>query len=75
MSIPLIAGAGFFEILELTSAPQTMSAPVLTLFFGFLASAIVGWLAIKFLMRILNAWGLTVFGVYRIVLAVGLLTI
>jgi len=75
MSIPLIFGAGLFKTLEWATTAQASSIELLPLMIGFLTSAIVGWLAIKLFMRLLNSLGLTIFGIYRIVLAIGLMII
>jgi undecaprenyl-diphosphatase len=66
MSIPIIAGAGLFKGLKVAKAgglPPGMAAPF---FWGILASAITGFIAIWFLLRLVRTRGFTPFVVYRI---------
>ena len=71
MSIPLILGAVILKSADLFSQSQTISTSTFVpLIIGFLISAIIGWLAIKFLMKLLNSWGLKIFGFYRLILAI-----
>lgn len=72
MSIPLIAGATVLKIIDLAKAPliEFTFIPLIT---GFLISAVIGWLAIKFFLKILNSWGLKIFGYYRLILALALI--
>lgn len=74
MSVPLIFGAGALKVKDLVSE-QTFVIGTLPLILGFLTSAIVGWLAISLLMKALKHFGLTIFGIYRIVLSIGLLIV
>jgi len=76
MSLPLIFGAGLLKAPTLFRS-NTATATVLlktNLIIGFLVSAIFSWLAIKLLIKTLEFWGLTVFAVYRILLAIVLIT-
>ena len=68
MSVPLIFGAGLLKIKDL-AADQAFSLEVVPLIVGLFTSAIVGWFAIALLMKVLKHFGLTIFGIYRIVLA------
>jgi len=69
LSTPVIFGAGIYEALKvLTKDLGQIEFVPLTI--GFFVSMVTGFLAIKFLMRFLKKQKLTVFVVYRIVLAV-----
>lgn len=72
MSIPLILGAALFKMDDFTTFLSASSSGVDTtvLAAGFISSAVVGFLSIKILMSLLQkAFGLTFFGVYRILIA------
>ncbi len=72
MSIPIIAGAMVWEGHKV----MKMHLPVATLLpfgWGFLTSAIVGYLAIGFLLRYLSKGSFYPFAVYRILLGAGIL--
>jgi len=69
LSIPIIAGAGFKKIVDV--ARQGMgSEQWLVMIIGFLSAAVVGYIAISFLLRFVEHRSLNVFGYYRIVLGV-----
>ncbi len=69
LSIPIIAGAGFKKIVEV--AQQGMgSEQWLVMIIGLLSAAVVGYIAISFLLRFVERRSLNVFGYYRIVLGV-----
>lgn len=76
MSAPLIAGATLLELLKaLRTAPSGDAAEIgwgLTLYGGALA-AVVGYLSLKLLVRVLNGRGFWLFGPYC--LLAGLLTL
>ena len=63
MSAPVMLAAGAYESLDLLHMPD-MGAFLPVLLAGFLAAALVGWAAIKWLMRYLSRHSLTVFAVY-----------
>jgi undecaprenyl-diphosphatase len=68
MSIPIIAGAGLFKgvkVMREGGLPSGMAAPF---FWGTLASAITGFVAIWFLLRLVRTRGFTPFVVYRVLL-------
>jgi len=68
MSIPVMLAAGAYEALEVVRMPGLSSfLPVLLA--GFLAAAVFGWLAIRWLLRYLGRHSLTVFAVYCAILA------
>lgn len=63
MSVPVMLAAGAYESLDLLSLPNLRAfLPVLLV--GFLAAALVGWAAIKWLMTYLSRHSLTLFAVY-----------
>lgn len=68
MGIPVIAGAGIWKLREVVGAPPN-SIDYSVLAAGFIASAIVGFLAIRFLLRFLRSHSTGIFIVYRIVFA------
>lgn len=68
MSIPLIAAAGLFKLRDVLAGSGD-SLQTLPLLVGFATSALVGWLAIAILMKTLSRLGLTIYGIYRVVLA------
>ncbi len=72
LSTPIILGAGFLELtrLLLSGFPSGQAAPFVI---GFLASAISGYLAIRFLMSYLTTRPLNAFVTYRFCFAVFLL--
>jgi undecaprenyl-diphosphatase len=66
MSIPIIAGAGLYKGLKVAKEgglPDGMAAPF---FWGTLASAITGFIAIWFLLRLVRTRGFTPFVIYRV---------
>jgi undecaprenyl-diphosphatase len=68
LSAPVMVGAGAKKALDLLDVEFTTSdAGILVV--GFLSSAIVGWLAIKFLLSYLARHRLDVFAYYRLLLA------
>ncbi len=69
LSAPIIAGAVLKKILELRHSGISV-AERLPLLFGFLASVIVGYLTIKYLLRYLQNNTLNVFIYYRIFLGI-----
>lgn len=68
MSVPIIAGAGFLQLGEVLS--EGMSLYQMLLFaVGFVSSAIVGYLAIRFFIRFVVDHSLRAFAYYRFGLA------
>jgi len=63
MSIPVMLAAGAYESLDLLKMPG-LGEFIPTLLFGFIVAAIVGWLAIRWLMDYLNKNSLYAFAVY-----------
>ena len=64
MLMPITAAAAVLKLPELLHA-QGMTTPLVA---GILSSAISGWLAIAFLLRLLNRHGFGVFAAYRVAL-------
>lgn len=63
MSVPVMLAAGGYEMLDVLQMPNlTGFLPVLAI--GFVTAAIVGWLAIKWLLAYLNKNSLYVFAAY-----------
>ena len=67
LSTPAIAGAAFLQLRHLFSPGTATDWPVFAI--GFIASGIVGYLSIAFLMRYLRRHTLNLFVAYRLVLA------
>ncbi len=66
MSIPLIAAAGFLNLITLINQPEDIV--ITNLIVGFLASFITGFLAIAWLLKILATKNLKIFVWYRLFL-------
>ena len=69
MATPIIAGAGAWETRMLLAGEAGVALDPLVLVAGFAASAAAGLLAVAVLLRYLRTHPLTVFIVYRLVLA------
>ena len=63
MSIPVMLAAGAYESLDLLQMPN-LTEFLPTLLLGFVTAAIVGWLAIRWLMDYLNKNSLYSFAIY-----------
>ena len=69
MSAPILLAAGLYETIQAILLPNTTEfLPIL--FTGFLVSAIVGWLSIRWLMGYLRKHSLYIFSVYCLVVGV-----
>lgn len=68
MSVPIIAGAGGLKLGQVISAGMT-SHEVLLFAAGFISSAVVGYITIKFLLHYLANHSLRAFAYYRFALA------
>ena len=68
MSVPIIAGAGSLQLAEVASEGMDASG-VLMFGAGFVSSAVVGYLAIKFFLRFVAHHSLRAFAYYRFGLA------
>ncbi len=72
LSIPTMLAAGGYESLKLINSPD-LSAMILPVVAGFITAAIVGYLAIRWLLGYLNRHSLTIFAVYTAVLGLAVL--
>lgn len=70
VSMPLIAGAGLKKMIDLAIVGVAFS-DMAVLLVGILASAIVGYLVIGWLLSYLSSRSLIPFAIYRIILAAG----
>lgn len=61
LGIPVIAGAGLLQMIEVISAGESIPAEV---WVGMLAAAVSGYAAIAILLRMLTRVGLAPFGIY-----------
>ena len=69
MSVPVMLAAGIFQSLDLLNIPDpTGFLPGLAV--GFVTAAVVGWLAIKWLLNFINRHSLYVFSVYCAVVGI-----
>jgi undecaprenyl-diphosphatase len=68
MSIPVIAGAGVFQGLELVDAGGIPDGFHGAFFWGFVSSALTGWAAIWLTLRIVRSATFLPFAIYRVVL-------
>lgn len=63
MSGPILAAAGLYETLDVIRMPDTLQfLPILAV--GFITSAIVGWMAVKWLINYLSKNSMYIFAVY-----------
>lgn len=69
LSIPVVFGAGVKKIYDLMSINLSGNEWII-LFLGFITSLVVGYFAVKFLLRFLVNHSLNIFGYYRIVLGI-----
>ncbi len=67
LSVPIIFGAGILQLAKLISSGVSFS--YVNFGVGFAASFLVGFIAIKFLMHYLKSQKLTIFIIYRLILA------
>lgn len=74
LSIPIIAGSGLKKLLDLIQS-GLINYDYQGIILGSLTAFIVGLLAIKFLMTFLKKYPLDIFIYYRLILAIGVLTI
>jgi undecaprenyl-diphosphatase len=74
LSIIAIAGAGVLEGVDIIKEPSIISVGALPMIFGFVSSALVGYLAIQWLLRLIKSCKLKYFAYYVAGLAVLILT-
>jgi undecaprenyl-diphosphatase len=70
LSIIAIAGAGVLEAADIIREPSAVNVGALPMVFGFLSSALVGYLAIQWLLKLIKSCKLKYFAYYVAVLAV-----
>jgi undecaprenyl-diphosphatase len=63
LSVPVILGAGLFELKDVFEAPLASSSPA-TLVVGFASAAVTGFLSIRFLLKYLQSRSLYPFAIY-----------
>jgi undecaprenyl-diphosphatase len=63
LSVPVILGAGLFELKDVFQAPLASSSPA-TLLVGFAAAVVSGFLSIRYLLRYLQTRTLYPFAIY-----------
>ena len=69
MATPITAGAALFEVRKLASGETGLDVSLGPLVVGMLAAFVSGMIAIGFLLRYLRTRSLTIFVIYRLVLA------
>lgn len=67
ISIPLLMGASFFDVIKNINTIKIIDLPIF--FLGFIISFLVSILSIKKLLRIINKTSMIFFGIYRFILA------
>ena len=70
MATPVIAGAGAWEAIKLVRGDEGVAVALGPLVVGMLAALVAGLLAIEVTLRYLRSHPVTVFAVYRVVVAV-----
>ena len=73
LSMPLVFGAGLKKTIELLGTQSLDQSQLLALGLGFIASALTGYVVIKYFLRFVERHSLAVFAYYRIVLGMLLL--
>ena len=72
LGLPAIFGSGLYELKELIEIGISIDG-YLNLIVGILASFVVGYISIEFLLRFLRKHSIIIFVIYRIVLGTGIL--
>jgi undecaprenyl-diphosphatase len=75
LSIPAVFAAGTKKTLDLYQSQMIGSADFIVLLIGFLTSAIIGYLCIKYFLKFLQNHSLKIFAYYRVVLGLIVLVI
>jgi undecaprenyl-diphosphatase len=71
MATPVVAGAGLWEARKLLSNdPTAPHAQAHLIAIGFIAAAVAGMLAIRFMLEFLKRQPVTIFVVYRVAAAI-----
>ena len=69
MATPVIAGAAIFEIRKLATGEAGVAVQLIPLLVGMFAAFASGVVAIRFLLGYLQSHSLTIFVVYRLIVA------
>ncbi len=75
MSIPIIAGAGIYQFVDIGGFDGIPADFRSAFFWGTVTSAVTGWLAVWGLLAFVRRYGFFVFAAYRVILGVTVLTI
>lgn len=75
LAIPIVFGAGVKKVLDLFSTNILNSSDFAVLAIGFLISAAVGYLCIKYFLKFLENYSLKIFAYYRVILGLIILGI
>ena len=70
MSIPIILASLVFEVVEYAVAGQAISIAWHEIIVGFLVAFVVGVLAVKFMLKIIERHSLIPFAVYLVVVSI-----
>jgi undecaprenyl-diphosphatase len=73
MSVPIIGGAGLYEGMKVAADGGLPAGMVAPFFWGTVASAITGFVAIWALLKVVRTWSFTPFVVYRIILGLAVI--
>ena len=74
MSVPVIALAGIYKLFQIFTSELTINnLTINNLTIGFFASALSGFFAIHFLMKVIERWSFMPFVVYRVFVGVVIL--
>jgi undecaprenyl-diphosphatase len=75
MSLPIIAGAGVFQGVEVARDGGIESNLYAPFFWGMVAAAVSGFLAIAWLLRLLRTHSFTPFVIYRVVVGIAVIVV
>lgn len=76
LGAPAFLGAGLLQLSDALAAdPEQVAAELPLLIAGFLASAVVGFLAIRFLLAYLRVHTLRIFAIYCLIMGVGVVSL
>lgn len=75
LSMPIVAGAGAKKMFDLYSKSGGAAGDGAVLAIGFVTSAIIGYLCIKYFLKYLQSHSLAVFAYYRVILGIAIIII
>jgi undecaprenyl-diphosphatase len=75
MSLPIIAGAGAYKLGSVVADGGIPAELRAAFAWGMLSSAVTGWVAVWGTLRLVRTRTFTPFVIYRVALAIGVLTI